>query len=333
MVSVSLAAIFAVFAADPQTTGRAEARSANSLQQAVERGVDFLVQDAKKWRSDHECATCHHGTLTVWALNEAQRRRVSVKEEDLKEISSWTKARFLEGIEKPRDSRPGWNLVKVSAIYLALMAELMPERDILSREELQQMTDHVARHQEAEGFWSTPPPPNGPPPVFESPEVITLWACLALERREATAAEVKSREQALSWLNATPRGKDLQAALLRLLVDVRAGKPQEAIDVQLKELLERQRPDGGWGQVPEAASDAFATGQALFVLNLAGVKPERNEIQRAMTFLIASQKQDGSWPMASRAQPGEKPFTNPVPITYFGSAWAMLGLLRCLPEL
>jgi hypothetical protein len=330
MVSVTLAAIFAVLSADPQPKVHAEAPTANSLQQAVERGVEFLVQDAKKWRSDHECATCHHGTLTVWALNEARRRRITVKEEDLKEIGAWTKTRFLEGIEKPRDSRPGWNLVKVAAIYLACMAELMPEREILSREELQQMTDHVARHQEAEGFWSTPPPANGPPPVFESSEVITLWACLALGRPDAMPAELESRERGMRWLNSIEPGKELQSAMLRLLVDVRAGKPQEAIDAQVKKILDRQQPDGGWGQIPGAASDAFATGQALFALNLAGVKPERTEIQRAIAFLIASQKQDGSWPMTSRAQPGEKPFTNPVPITYFGSAWATIGLLRSL---
>jgi hypothetical protein len=32
--------------------------------------------------------------------------------------------------------------------------------------------------------------------------------------------------------------------------------------------------------------------------------------------------------MISRGHPGVEPFTNPVPITYFGSAWAMLGLVR-----
>ena len=36
--------------------------------------------------------------------------------------------------------------------------------------------------------------------------------------------------------------------------------------------------------------------------------------------------------MTSRAHPGEKPMTNPVPITYFGSAWATLGLLRAVSE-
>ena len=93
-------------------------------------------------------------------------------------------------------------------------------------------------------------------------------------------------------------------------------------------LLSRQHADGGWGQVQDIPSDAYATGQALYFLSLAGVSKDRREVQRGVAFLVASQRPDGSWPMKSRAQPGEKPFTNPVPITYFGSAWATLGLVR-----
>ena len=103
-------------------------------------------------------------------------------------------------------------------------------------------------------------------------------------------------------------------------------------DRELERLLAMQNRDGGWGQEQGLASDAFATGQALYFLSLAGVKNGRAEVQRAVSFLVARQKEDGSWPMTSRAHPGAKPFTSPVPITYFGSAWATLGLLRSVPE-
>ena len=56
---------------------------------------------------------------------------------------------------------------------------------------------------------------------------------------------------------------------------------------------------------------------------------------RAVSFLAATQREDGSWPMTSRDHPGiestRKPIRNPVPITYFGSAWATLGLVRSVP--
>src|SRR5262249_2598104 len=97
-------------------------------------------------------------------------------------------------------------------------------------------------------------------------------------------------------------------------------------------LLSRQNKDGGWGQDKDLPSDAYATGQVLYFLDLVGAKPDRAEVRRAVSFLVAGQKDDGSWPMTARAHPGEKPMTNPVPITHFGSAWATLGLARCVPK-
>ncbi len=41
---------------------------------AVERGIAFLERDAAQWREEHKCATCHHGTMTVWALSEARNQ-------------------------------------------------------------------------------------------------------------------------------------------------------------------------------------------------------------------------------------------------------------------
>ena len=39
----------------------------------------------------------------------------------------------------------------------------------------------------------------------------------------------------------------------------------------LKELLAGQRADGGWAQTSELASDAYATGETLYVLHELGV--------------------------------------------------------------
>jgi hypothetical protein len=47
---------------------------------------------------------------------------------------------------------------------------------------------------------------------------------------------------------------------------------------------------------------------------------------------VGAQKDDGSWPMTARSHPGATPSKNPVPITYFGSAWATLGLMRWVPR-
>src|SRR5271170_2944343 len=107
------------------------------------------------------------------------------------------------------------------------------------------------------------------------------------------------------------------------------------MQITIDELLALQRADGGWSQtVPELKSDAFATGQTLYVLSLVGYQAERPEIKRAIDFLVATQKPDGSWPMISRSTPDGRPGSSKLltPITCAASSWATLGLARLAPK-
>ena len=48
--------------------------STKTARKAIEQGLIFLEKDAAAWRKDRQCATCHHGTMTVWAMSEAKSR-------------------------------------------------------------------------------------------------------------------------------------------------------------------------------------------------------------------------------------------------------------------
>src|SRR5439155_5949080 len=141
----------------------------------------------------------------------------------------------------------------------------------VSADELQRIAGHLVRHQEADGSWawSLAPAKNRPPPVFESDEVVTLLAYLALgphvpaDPKEKSAIPA-SREHAAAWLAKSTPSDSTQATALRLLRDVRADKPPKELEVGIDRLLSRQHQDGGWGQDKDCASDAYATGQALY---------------------------------------------------------------------
>jgi hypothetical protein len=303
------------------------------IRSAVEHGLAFLEADATKWRKERKCSTCHHGTMTVWALGEAKSRGYAVNVNTLADAAKWTKER-LAAIDKPRDERPGWNMVNSLALSLAVMALAVPGQDVLSGDERKRIAGHLVRHQEADGSWawSLAPVKNRPPPVFESDEVATLLACAALgphARGDAKACD--SREKGAAWLRKVKPAPSTQARALRLFSDVLAGKSAKEVQPRIAALLSGQNQDGGWPQEKGLPSDAYATGQALYFLSLAGVKADRAEVQRGAAFLVVTQRPDGSWPMTSRAHPGAKPMTNPVPITHFGSSWATLGLLRSAP--
>jgi hypothetical protein len=322
----------------PVTKARDETAPApGGAWKAVGRGLAFLETDAAKWRKERQCATCHHGTMTVWALSEARSRGYPVDDGTFRDVTSWTKER-LANIDKPRDTRPGWSMVNTPAVYLAQIALAVPTQDAVSPDVLRRIAGHLLRHQESDGAWawSSAPAKNRPPPVFESDEVVTLLAYMDLgpqipaDPAEASPAR-DGRARAAAWLGRQKPCESTQTRALQLFRDVRAGKPSMELEPGIERLLCLQHEDGGWGQERGLASDAYATGQALYFLALAGVSRDRAKIRRGVTFLTASQKPDGSWPMTSRAHPGATPMTNPVPITHFGSAWATLGLMRSLP--
>src|SRR4051812_48313441 len=89
-----------------EKASREAAVNSQEIRKAAERGLVFLEKDAVKWRKEHQCATCHHGTMTVWAFAEARSQGYDVAAESLAETVKWTKER-LKDVAKPRDPRPG----------------------------------------------------------------------------------------------------------------------------------------------------------------------------------------------------------------------------------
>jgi len=141
--------------------------------------------------------------------------------------------------------------------------------------------------------------------------------------------------KAITWLNAEIGTDVHQDKVLKVLLATRSARPPEMVQSTIDELLALQRADGGWSQtVPELKSDAFATGQTLYVLSLSGYTAEHSEIQRGIDFLVATQSADGSWPMLSRSTPDGSPGIASLlsPITCAASSWATLGLARLVPK-
>lgn len=219
---------------------------------AAERGLAVLEKGAAKWRNEHECSTCHHGTMTLWAFAEAKVHGYKVSDEFISETARWTKDRFLENIDKPRDSRPGWNMVSTPSLYLAVMAKTVPSQSVVTDDDLTRITGHLLRHQEADGSWSwaAAPAKNRPPPFFESDEVVTRLAMLALVGQHEDGVR-EARTRAEGWLEKAKRDAGTQAAVLHLLMLVRAGAGEKTVASEVEKILSRQQEDGGWGQQPD----------------------------------------------------------------------------------
>jgi hypothetical protein len=170
------------------------------------------------------------------------------------------------------------------------------------------------------------------PPIFgNSDESLTALAILAVLPAAAAGEEQAktARDRGIKWLAETKTDDDPQSIALRLVLWKRLGRPAEEWEPLVKSIKDRQKTDGGWSQTKDMASDAWATGQALYALAHAGIKPNQAGISRGQAFLVKSQRADGSWSMTSRpTEPGGKGSTSLIPITGAGSAWGVLGLVR-----
>ena len=152
---------------------------------------------------------------------------------------------------------------------------------------------------------------------------------------DAPESQRTALSKAIAWLDAAKLSDLHQENVMKVLMGARSGKPRETLQATIDELLALQRADGGWSQtIPELQSDAFATGQTLYVLSLAGYTAERAEIKRGIDFLVATQIPDGSWPMDSRSTPDGSPGSSTLltPINCTASSWATLGLSRLVPK-
>lgn len=106
-----------------------------------------------------------------------------------------------------------------------------------------------------------------------------------------------------------------------------------AIRAAAKSLAGLQRDDGGWNQLATMASDAYATGEALYALNAGGKVPVTDPVYRkGVKYLLRTQAPDGSWHVKSRSiwlQPyfdSGFPYAHDQWISAAGTAWATMAL-------
>jgi hypothetical protein len=315
------------------------------IHQTVDRAIGYLQTESAAWLKTRKCAACHHVPLPLWALSEAGRQGYAI---DKKYLADTTESllgskdkllasRIFPSPNDPPDPRPQGRGLNMGLPFLAVAARSMRALSEGQKQSLKLIAEEIVKKQKADGSWEFFATLRRPP-INESQTTDAAWIIMALKGEtgpDATEAQRKALSKALAWLDTAKRSDLHQDKVMKVLLGARFGKPRKALQTTIDELLALQRADGGWSQtVPEPKSDAFATGQTLYVLSLAGFTAERPEIKRGIDFLVATQKADGSWPMISRSTPDGSPGSAKLltPITCAASSWATLGLTKFVPK-
>lgn len=296
---------------------------------AIDRANAFLAKDAVAWKTEHQCASCHHASLVVWSMRESKRIGRAVDEPLLAELAKWVadSGDGTTGVPRPEGIPKALN---TKAVYYAMALAADPDPDEFAKDGLKRYSATIQKDQLDNGSWASWPETR--PPIFGlSDDTVTANAVIALLPRAEAGDEsaIAARDKGIKWLAETKSDDDPQSIAMRLLLWKRVGRPEEECNALAEKIRSRQNADGGWRQAEGMESDAWATGQALYALAVSGAAPDDPAIARGREFLVKTQREDGSWAMASRpTKPGGAGSPSVIPITGGGTSWGVIGLAR-----
>jgi N-acyl-D-amino-acid deacylase len=317
----------------PQTaaaTDEAPKDQAARIAAAIERGLTVAQTAARNYPTHRECFSCHHQTLPALAMVAARDAGYEIDAPLLAEQLQFTRT-FFEGKAELLASGGHIGGRAATVSYGLWMLDLC---DADADDVSDALVANLLAQQREDGRWS---PPSNRPPLEVSDVSCTLFSAYGVqkfardERRDAADAAV---ERARSWIRSAERvdHEDRVAHLwaLHLFEDDSAAFASTRDD-----LLSRQRADGGWSQTDDMESDAYATGQALYVLRLAGASAQEEALRRGIDYLLTTQKPDGSWHVVTRSKPVQVFFDNGDPhgkdqfISVSATSWAVAALAKC----
>jgi hypothetical protein len=341
---LALLVLTAVFTIGFSSLAAADApATTEQVQQAVARAIPYLQTESTAWLNTRGCFACHHVPMPLWALNVAERNGYAIDRkfvDDTFERAFGSSQKLIDsklfpGPNDPPDTRPIGQSVRTGAAFMLVAAATMPSLTDGQKQTIQEVADHMLTKQRPDGAWEFY---LSRPPINESETTDNAWLIMALD--DATTADSPEPQRAalakaLAWWDALKLPDTQQDKAFKVILAARAGKPRSELQPTIDELLALQHPDGGWAQLPNTPSDAYATGQTLYALALAGDTPDQPHMARAIAFLTSTQQPDGSWLMTSRSSPDGSTGGSAkllTPITIGTASWVTLALSTLVPK-
>jgi ankyrin repeat protein len=319
----------------PATTKKSEAVLApvsfsenRDLYLAVEKSLPALQQSGPAIFKQRGCVSCHNNMLPAIAAALARGQGHKIDEQAME-----------------REHKTLLSMLKPARELLAENGDNVPDLQITGPYALMALAAHghqpdsltdalvinLANKQNSDGSWTVWAPR---PPIEYGDIQSTALSLRALQlyqfggRRPEFEARIR---KAGKWLTAAKPENSLDEnwKLLGLFWS-RADSQRLAQTARL--IASHQRPDGGWAQLRGLNSDAYATGQTLYALGVAGMLEGSAASKRGIEYLLTTQQPDGTWRVKSRSFPFQPYFESGFPygpdqwISVAGSSWATIAL-------
>lgn len=319
LITISISAV--AVGADPDSTTQA----------AIERGLTVLERGAGAYPGNQSCFSCHHQTLPMLAMTTARDAGLKFNRELFDGQLKFTRKSFDE--RKARLSKGehvGGRAATVSfGLWTLSIAEDSPD-DLAAA-----MTAYLLSIQQPDGRWK---PPSNRPPLEVSSVSCTVLSAMGIKRfasqdqQEQVAAAIT---RAKAWLATVPL-EDQEDLNFALWGEVFFGGPETRVEELQNRVLAARNVDGGWSQLPTMNSDAYATGQTLYILAETGLAVSEAPFREAVCYLLETQQDDGSWHVVTRSKPVQPWFDNGDPhekdqfISIAATGWATSALAKSI---
>jgi ankyrin repeat protein len=312
-----------------------KARQQNTIAGAIQGSLPLIQRADANFVPKAACVSCHNNSFAAMAVGAARKSGFQVDEATSAQqvkanIVGLTKVRDMlhQGFVVPTEDFFGSNIM--AWVLIGLDAEHY-QSDL--------NTDAVAMylksHQTPDGEWPYPIADTRPPICSDyiGQTALSMRALQLYAPKIDKAAYDQPVKMAAAWI-ARAHASNNEDRAFRVLGLAWAGIDKAATQSAMKDLLSKQRPDGGWSDIDSMESSAFATGRSLYSLQTAGLSAGDPAYQKAVQYLLRTQQEDGSWYVRSRAMAFQPYFDAGFPhgfdqwISAAGSSWATLALTQ-----
>ncbi len=272
--------------------------SPRGTMQAMSQSVALLQRSSTEFFRQSGCVGCHHQPAIAMALKAARKAGLKLDEAAAREQGEVLRLDWgvsvddmLQGIHRGGGSdRIANQLLAMSAAGYrpdattdAAVADLVA----LQHRDGRWFDEYEARAPIADGF------------IARAAYAIRALQLFGWPGRRAEFDERISRARTLLIGASAVTGEDRAMLVLGLFW---SGAPKPRLEKAAQELINHQRPDGGWGGNDNLPSDAYTTARSLVALNDSAVSSPSDQVyRRGVNYLLENQFQDGSWFVPSRA--------------------------------
>jgi squalene cyclase len=328
IVGLSMVALAPVTRADGEP-------AVEAIKAAVLKSLPLLETGAKGSMTQRkQCFTCHNQGLPIMALTTARTRGLEINDEHLQTQLRFIAAFLAKNKENYLNGKGQGGQVDTAGYALWTLANGGWKPD----ETTAAVSEYLLLYQKDSEHWrsSSRRPPSEQSSFTSS--YVALRGLKSFGTDEQRERIEKRFIEVCQWLQmAAP--EDTEDRVFRLRALKLASAPHDDVRHAVNDLLETQRPDGGWSQRDDMESDAYATGSALVALHQAGgLATDEPIYRRGLSYLISCQQGDGSWHVITRSKPFQIYFESGYPhgkdqfISIAAAGWATTALALALPE-